>query len=334
MAAGRPGPRWGIAAGRHAVAGLPPQANQARVAAAARRRSVGVYPMGEDRFGGRRRPWSWGLWGLGEPAIGRGVALLASPSPTGNGCATPQVRMPAHVLVRTGDAAGPCGGSLPGPLHAGGQPAPAHRLAGAGHLRQPPATLAQVMKAPPGWQNPTLPADPTAGLEMPTLRPARRYHSPASSTAATASRPDRQPQRPGATPAGRARSSDPAPGGSSPAGRPPGQAATNPGAPTTKTRAPGQARTPSPMAPIKPDTPKHTDTLNETSCRRASQPIWTAPGQQGRAGPDPVRRDTSLRRVTWPRSPSTCGSWLSIGAASVTPTSSSAPSARPAAGPR
>src|SRR5829696_185673 len=38
--------------------------------------------------------------------------------------------------------------------------------------------------------------------------------------------------------------------------------------------------------------------------------------------------------TTWPRSPSTCGSRLSIGAASATPTSSSAPSARPAAGPR
>jgi GntR family transcriptional regulator / MocR family aminotransferase len=69
----------GIAAGLHAVAELPPQAEEARVAAAARRRSVGVYPMRDYRFGGSAAPPALvlGYGGLGEPAIRRGVALLA-----------------------------------------------------------------------------------------------------------------------------------------------------------------------------------------------------------------------------------------------------------------
>jgi GntR family transcriptional regulator/MocR family aminotransferase len=69
----------GIAAGLHAVAELPPLAEEARVAAAARRRSVGVYPMRDYRFGGRGGPPALvlGYGGLGEPAIRRGVALLA-----------------------------------------------------------------------------------------------------------------------------------------------------------------------------------------------------------------------------------------------------------------
>jgi GntR family transcriptional regulator/MocR family aminotransferase len=69
----------GIAAGLHAVAELPPQAEEATVVAAARRRSVGVYPMREYRFGGRagRPALVLGYGGLGEPAIRRGVPLLA-----------------------------------------------------------------------------------------------------------------------------------------------------------------------------------------------------------------------------------------------------------------
>ena len=69
----------GIAAGLHVVAELPPQAEEATVVAAARRRSVGVYPMGDYRFGGRGGPAALvlGYGGLGEPAIRRGVALLA-----------------------------------------------------------------------------------------------------------------------------------------------------------------------------------------------------------------------------------------------------------------
>jgi GntR family transcriptional regulator/MocR family aminotransferase len=69
----------GVAAGLHAVAELPPQTDEARVVAAARRRSVGVYPMRDYRFGGRTRPPALvlGYGGLGEPAIRRGVALLA-----------------------------------------------------------------------------------------------------------------------------------------------------------------------------------------------------------------------------------------------------------------
>jgi GntR family transcriptional regulator / MocR family aminotransferase len=69
----------GIAAGLHAVAELPPRAEEARVAAAARRRSVGVYPISDYRFGGSAAPPALvlGYGGLGEPAIRRGVALLA-----------------------------------------------------------------------------------------------------------------------------------------------------------------------------------------------------------------------------------------------------------------
>jgi hypothetical protein len=52
------------------------------------------------------------------------------------------------------------------------------------------------MKVPSGWQypNPASSASsrsmlsPTSVLEIPTMRPARRYDSPSSSTAATASR--------------------------------------------------------------------------------------------------------------------------------------------------
>jgi GntR family transcriptional regulator / MocR family aminotransferase len=69
----------GIAAGLHAVAELPPRAEEARVVAAARRRSVGVYPMRDYRFGGSAAPPALvlGYGGLGEPAIRRGVTLLA-----------------------------------------------------------------------------------------------------------------------------------------------------------------------------------------------------------------------------------------------------------------
>jgi GntR family transcriptional regulator/MocR family aminotransferase len=70
----------GIAAGLHAVAELPPQTEEATVEAAARRRSVGVYPMRDYRFGGRGAAPAalvLGYGGLGEPAIRRGVALLA-----------------------------------------------------------------------------------------------------------------------------------------------------------------------------------------------------------------------------------------------------------------
>jgi GntR family transcriptional regulator / MocR family aminotransferase len=69
----------GIAAGLHAVAELPPQADEATVVAAARRRSVGVYPMSDYRFGGSAAPAALvlGYGGLGEPAIKRGVRLLA-----------------------------------------------------------------------------------------------------------------------------------------------------------------------------------------------------------------------------------------------------------------
>jgi len=69
----------GIAAGLHVVAELPPQTDEATVEAAARRHSVGVYPMRDYRFGGRGGPAALvlGYGGLSEPAIRRGVTLLA-----------------------------------------------------------------------------------------------------------------------------------------------------------------------------------------------------------------------------------------------------------------
>jgi GntR family transcriptional regulator / MocR family aminotransferase len=69
----------GIAAGLHVVAELPPQTNEAAVVAAARRRSVGVYPMRDYRFGTSTAPAALvlGYGGLSEPAIRRGVPLLA-----------------------------------------------------------------------------------------------------------------------------------------------------------------------------------------------------------------------------------------------------------------
>jgi len=69
----------GIAAGLHAVAELPPQTDEAAIVAAARRRSVGVYPMRDYHFGDPAATAALvlGYGGLGEPAIRRGVPLLA-----------------------------------------------------------------------------------------------------------------------------------------------------------------------------------------------------------------------------------------------------------------
>jgi GntR family transcriptional regulator / MocR family aminotransferase len=69
----------GIAAGLHAVAELPPQSDEATVVAGASRRSVGVYPMSDYRFGASAGPPALvlGYGGLGEPAIRRGMQLLA-----------------------------------------------------------------------------------------------------------------------------------------------------------------------------------------------------------------------------------------------------------------
>jgi hypothetical protein len=95
-----------------------------------------------------------------------------------------------------------------------------------------------VMKVPSGWQKPRAPSgpssrsrlSPTSVLEIPTMRPARRYDSPSSSTAATASR--RTSSDSGGVP--------PVPGGMAPGGqrerpaRPaPLRAATNAGNMTT-----------------------------------------------------------------------------------------------------
>src|SRR4029453_16012297 len=92
-----------------------------------------------------------------------------------------------------------------GSLHPGSQPIHAHRLADLSHLHQPPPPLPPspprtsarvVTKLPSGWQYPSAASvgssrsmlSPTSVLEMPTARPARRYDSPSSRTAATASK--------------------------------------------------------------------------------------------------------------------------------------------------
>jgi hypothetical protein len=84
-----------------------------------------------------------------------------------------------------------------GALHPGGQPVHADRLAGGGHLRKPLAKVVQAGDEAPvglaeaeGAQGPSSRSrlSPTSVLEIPTARPARRYDSPSSSTAATASR--------------------------------------------------------------------------------------------------------------------------------------------------
>jgi hypothetical protein len=92
-----------------------------------------------------------------------------------------------HLLVA------PAGGAL----HPGGQPVHTHRLAGGGHLRKQRAQvvqggdeaavgLAEAQRAKLAKQQ--IQAVAHLGLEIPTARPARRYDSPSSSTAATASR--------------------------------------------------------------------------------------------------------------------------------------------------
>jgi GntR family transcriptional regulator/MocR family aminotransferase len=71
----------GIAAGLHAVAELPPHADEATVVTAARRRSVGVYAMAEYRLvglgSGEPAALVLGYGSLGEADIKRGVRLLA-----------------------------------------------------------------------------------------------------------------------------------------------------------------------------------------------------------------------------------------------------------------
>jgi len=102
-------------------------------------------------------------------------------------------------------------GPPPGPLHSGRQPVHQDRLAGAGHLRKPLAKLveagdegavglAEAELAKRAQQQVQAVADLV--LEMPTMRPARRYDRPSSSTAPTASRrtasgSGRVPPRPG-----------------------------------------------------------------------------------------------------------------------------------------
>jgi GntR family transcriptional regulator / MocR family aminotransferase len=69
----------GLAAGIHAVAALPPSADEPAIAAAARERSIGLYPMSRYRAGGETRPpqLALGFGDLSESAIHRGIAAVA-----------------------------------------------------------------------------------------------------------------------------------------------------------------------------------------------------------------------------------------------------------------
>ena len=69
----------GLAAGIHAVAALPAHADEREIAAAARERSIGLYPMSRYRADGDPRPpqLALGFGDLSEPAISRGIATIA-----------------------------------------------------------------------------------------------------------------------------------------------------------------------------------------------------------------------------------------------------------------
>jgi GntR family transcriptional regulator/MocR family aminotransferase len=70
----------GLAAGFHAVARLPAGADERAIAAAARERSVGLYPMSDHRRGqreGHRAELVLGFGNLSERSIERGIATIA-----------------------------------------------------------------------------------------------------------------------------------------------------------------------------------------------------------------------------------------------------------------
>jgi len=72
-------PLYGLAAGIHAVAGLPDGADERAIADSAYERSVGVYPMHRYRADGGSQPpqLALGFGSLGEPMIERGIAAIA-----------------------------------------------------------------------------------------------------------------------------------------------------------------------------------------------------------------------------------------------------------------
>ena len=69
----------GLAAGFHAVARLPEGLDERAVAAAARERAIGLYPVGELRTGDGHHPPALvlGFGNLSEAAIERGIAAVA-----------------------------------------------------------------------------------------------------------------------------------------------------------------------------------------------------------------------------------------------------------------
>ncbi len=69
----------GLAAGFHAVAHLPRGVDEQAVVAAARERSIGLYPMSDESRSGQTRPPELvlGFGNLSEQSIERGIATIA-----------------------------------------------------------------------------------------------------------------------------------------------------------------------------------------------------------------------------------------------------------------
>jgi GntR family transcriptional regulator/MocR family aminotransferase len=69
----------GLAAGIHAVAGLPEHVDEEEVTVKARGRSIGLYPMSRYRSDGLTHPPQLvlGFGNLTEPAITRGISVIS-----------------------------------------------------------------------------------------------------------------------------------------------------------------------------------------------------------------------------------------------------------------
>jgi hypothetical protein len=151
-------------------------------------------PIQEARHAG-------GLQHLVEPGQRDELVLVAAARPT---AAAPQKLAPDGRHRQGVGGVGVAFGVVPdllvgpsaGSLHPGRQPVDQDRLAGSGHLpRRSRRSSRVVMNVPSGWQYPSVASppssrsmlSPTSVLEIPTIRPARRYDNPSNTTAATAS---------------------------------------------------------------------------------------------------------------------------------------------------
>jgi hypothetical protein len=128
--------------------------------------------------------WSWQLPGQPPSSHNRSPQIVLTDRPW----AVWLCRLASYSTLWSAHPRGRC--------TTGRQPIHHHRLAGCGHLHQQPAQVIQGGDEGPVGLNPRAPSgpssrsrlSPTSVLEIPTARPARRYDSPSSSTAATASR--------------------------------------------------------------------------------------------------------------------------------------------------